>query len=101
MSIWGREFMFPDEESKSDALLGWVSREDVPDPEEAMRIAADDLGDYGIAMQAQPVLMREESEVEAEINGHEFPYWVECTKRAREPEPFWRIESVSVERQAA
>jgi hypothetical protein len=44
------------------------------------------------AVKLTPVLLREESEVESKINGHEFPFMVECTARARHPEPYWRIE---------
>lgn len=40
-----------------------------------------------------PVLMRQQSQVEADINGQEFPLWVECTSRARDPKPYWRVEA--------
>lgn len=40
-----------------------------------------------------PVLMREMSEVEKRIAGHEGEMWkVECTKRAKASEPYWRLE---------
>jgi hypothetical protein len=28
----------------------------------------------------------------ARINGHEFPLWVQCTKRARAHTPYWRVD---------
>jgi hypothetical protein len=92
MSSWGREFMWPDEVAGEDGAEGWVSRDAIPDEIEAREFAALDLVVAPDDLVALPVLMREESEVEANINGHEAPYWVECTTRAKHPEPFWRIE---------
>lgn len=90
MSEWGREFMWPDEACYED-FDGWLSRDAIPDPEEAITLAAQALGVKRERVALEPVLMREESEVEAKIAGHEFPCWVECTRRAKHPEPFWRV----------
>jgi hypothetical protein len=89
-SLWGHEFMWPDEASYED-FDGWLSRDAIPDPEGAITAAAQALEVPRERIELVPVLMREESEVEAKINGHEFPCWVECTRRARKPEPFWRV----------
>jgi hypothetical protein len=90
-TVWSAEpFLWPGEIA-SERLSGWVSREVVADPEEAITLAARELGVPRERITLAPVLMREESEVEARINGHEFPQWVECTARAKSPERFWRV----------
>lgn len=65
-------------------------------PEASAAIAAaereDPLGRLAAGMRAESILMREESEVEAKIHGHEFPLWVPCTKRARAYAAYWRVE---------
>lgn len=38
------------------------------------------------------VLMRELDETACKIRGLDWPWWVECTTRARNPVPFWRID---------
>jgi hypothetical protein len=92
MSEWGREFMWPDD-GGDDTILGWLSREAVPSESEARALAADELLEPPESLALTPVLMRVESEVEAKINGHEAPLWVECTSRAKKAEPFWRVVS--------
>lgn len=95
---WGREFMHPDEVASEDGVDGWLSREEIPDIDEATRAAAAELAVPAECLRLTPVLMREQSEVEARIHGHEAPYWVECTKRARHPERMWRVETTRPER---
>lgn len=85
--------MWPNEAAYEGGAFGWISRSAVPDAEEAITLAAEALQDYPRErIQLRPVLMREQSEVEAKIAGEEFPLWVQCTKRARQHEPFWRVE---------
>jgi hypothetical protein len=91
----GREpaetILLPDEYASEDGKLGWVHRERVPDPGVAILAIAKETGERPDRMQATAVLLREESQVEADINGHEFRLWVECTKRARAAEPYWQV----------
>lgn len=93
-TCWGREVMLPADEwgSFDGGPDAWVSRLAVPDPEEAITLAAKELCVEREYLELRPILMREESEVDARINGHEFPHWVPCTRRARAYEPFWRVE---------
>ena len=69
----------------------WVERDGIT-AEEAVAIVRRDCDPGDVALVATAVLMREESGVEARINGHEFPYFVECTERARAPRLYWRVQ---------
>lgn len=101
VSVWGRELMPPDEVASERGIYGWICREAVPDEDEARALAAEQASGFEARVVAPeelkltPVLMREESEVEANINGHEFPLTVECTARARDHAPYWRIEGAT------
>lgn len=87
--------LLPDEIASERGVVAYVAREAHPDAAEAIAVAdrEDGLGRPVAEMRAVPVLLREESEVEAKIHGHEFPLWVECTTRARSPVPYWRVDS--------
>lgn len=88
--------LLPDEIASEDGIVAYVARDAFPTADSAIAAAVreDGLGRPAPGMRAEPILMREESEVEAKINGHEFPLWVECTKRARRYERYWRVEDV-------
>jgi hypothetical protein len=92
-TCWGPEFMWPSDDWVGRPQ-GWLSRITFTDPEEAITVAATELGVARERIELRPVLMRQQSEVEAKIPGNEFPCWVECTTRARRCEPFWRIELI-------
>jgi hypothetical protein len=97
MSIYIEELLLADEYAYEDGRLCWVSREMHPRKEEAADYAVRQLADRDVTrdlIRLIPVLLRLESEVEANINGHECPYWVECTTRAKHPLPYWRVEFV-------
>lgn len=82
------DFLWPSEETPT-RIKGWLSRQAIPDGDEACAIVAHELGVSVDRVQLRPMLMREESEVEARINGHEMPYLVECTRRAKQSQPYW------------
>lgn len=84
--------LWPDE-AASEEIVGWVSREAFPDRDEAAEYARREF-DVTSRLSLTPVLLREESEVEARIHGHEFPHWVQCTPRARAYAHYWRVEMV-------
>ena len=86
----GWDFLEPDEWA-AETCLGWLSRDTFPDVGPAMTEAARLLREPVERIVLTPVLMREESEVEAKINGHEVPMWVECTSRAKSPMRYWRV----------
>lgn len=92
MSELHEPFLEPDEWA-GEWCDGWISRVAFPHAGEALAEAKRLLGIPSESIKLKPVLLREESEVEANINGHEFPLWVECTKRAKRPVPYWRIEA--------
>lgn len=98
-TYWGREFMWPSDDWVGRPE-GWLSRIVFSDPEEAITFAAEQLTfEHGRQItreqiELHPVLLREQSEVEAKVAGNEFPCWVECTTRARRAEPFWRVELI-------
>lgn len=94
-------FLLANEEAYERGILGWMIRP--PGEEQAARSAVQERAmeyvrrEVGIVdghLHLTPVLLREESEVEAKINGHESPLWVECTARAKRAESYWRIEYV-------
>jgi hypothetical protein len=92
----GDHFM-PDEAG----YAAWIERCEGDDPVQVVDEAIDvfDLRDYG-KWEASPVLVREESEVEARIAGHECPWYIECTPRAKGAQPFWRITLVTDDKEA-
>lgn len=81
-----------DEVASEQGRCGWVARDLYPDAAEAEAFARTRMYGSPERLHLTPVLMREESEVEANINGHEFPMYVECTARAKRPLPYWRVE---------
>jgi hypothetical protein len=85
----------PDEWAAEDGPLGWVSRDAYPDQLAAISFARQQDPDLPDELHLVAVLLREESEVEAQINGHEFPMYVECTARAKRPLEYWRVEPLS------
>jgi hypothetical protein len=88
----GREWLEADEVAADAGRFGWVSRDAFPDEPEAEAFARSQIVGPPERLALSPVLMRGESAVEAEINGHEFPMYVECTTRAKKPMPYWRVE---------
>lgn len=85
--------LLPDEIASEDGVVAYVGRGAFPDAEAAIAEAAreDTLSREATGMRAEAILMREESEVEARINGHEFPLWVECTTRAKAHAAYWKV----------
>lgn len=93
------EFLDASEPASERGIVGWVSREGVSEAE-AIEVARRDAQSLEacVPLKIEPVLMRLQSEVEARINGGDEdgnPLWVECTKRARRPVPYWRVEVAS------
>lgn len=89
----------PDSVAFSHGVVGWVSHERASTRTEAIQYVRDHADfDVPSSLRAVDVLMRLQSEVEARINGGDEdgdPQWVQCTKRARHPVPYWRIEAVA------
>lgn len=84
-------------------LVGWVADNGIS-AAEAIRQVAHELDLDPDTLEARAVLMRWQSEVEARIeplNEDEVPVMVECTKRARDPKPFWRIEVATPQQKGA
>ncbi len=87
--------LVPDEAASELGVVAFVSRDAFPDATDAIRAALreDYLGRSEAGVRAMPILMRQVSEVEAKINGHETPFWVECTKRAKVHVAYWKVTS--------
>lgn len=88
--------LWPDEIASENGVVGWLPRapgETASDAASRAALAFSELeGAPADRWCLTPVLMREESPVEADIAGHEFQLMVECTERARAPDSYWRVE---------
>jgi hypothetical protein len=83
---WGKEVL-----QDEDGTCAWVCKEEGLTREQAKHLVAKEWGCEYMLLRCQAVWMGEETEVEAKINAHEFPYLVECTPRRRGAQEFWRI----------
>lgn len=70
-------------------VIGWENRSDDQDPDQ---LRAELEAWEGHALVLVPILCRWATEVECKINGWEGGTFVDCTSRAKNPMPFWRIE---------
>lgn len=90
-------------EDRPPATVCWVYRNPLDREEEIVQLVLDDLRQLGylesddtVNLRATPILMRVETDVEARIAGREGENcMLECTKRAKYPEPYWRVERIS------
>jgi hypothetical protein len=89
-------FLEPSEIAYEYGVVGWVSHEIAPTKADAIAYAySHGAVDADSPLSATDVLMRLQSEIEAKINGGDDdgnPQWVQCTKRARRPVAYWRVE---------
>lgn len=70
-------------------VVGWENRRDGQDPD---TLRAEFEAYEGHPLVLVPILCRFASEVECKINGWEDGTFVDCTSRAKNPMPMWRIE---------
>jgi hypothetical protein len=96
-SGWVDEWLEADEIAFESGWVGWVSRDIYPDMAAAKAFARRQTLEPDRAIMAVPVLLRITSEVETRIRGAEWPFYVECTTRARRPLAYWRIMEADAE----